>query len=130
MFVFAMMVLSPEKMLSQNPIPSFNVPIIIDPTLFEEVVPSFGAKANFLHNQWLSPSNRAEKKLCLNVKDRNTSYTSWVVAEVYSLDGSIIYGLFTVNEGTVFEIFLSASLTWGVRVIDASANAELDVWFD
>jgi len=130
MFVFAMMILSPEKLLSQNPIPSFNVPIIIDPTVFEEVPQSFNTLYNLLSPFPLSTKNSGEKKLVLIVTDRDLSVSSWVEIEVYSLDGAVVYGPFTVNEGVLFEMILSTSLTWGVRIIDASEGSMVDVWFD
>jgi len=130
LFVLLGAVLFTENLLAQNPIPSYDVPIINDPTVFEEVSPELNISFNYFGNVIYSPSTREEKKLKLEVSDRDSSTTSWVTIEVYSLDGAVEYGPFTVNEGVTFQLSLSTALTWGVRVIDASVGSEVDVWFD
>jgi hypothetical protein len=130
LFVLLGTVLFTENLLAQNPIPSYDVPIINDPTVFEEVVLPLCTSFNCTNLSLLAPNNREEKKLGLMVTDRDNSINSWVVIEVYSLDGGVAYGPFTVIEGVLFEMALSTSLTWGVRVTDSSEGSIVDVWFD
>ncbi len=130
LFVLLGTVLLTENLFAQNPIPSYDVPIINDPTVFEEVSPDLNTSSIYFGHMVYYLSTMEEKKLKLEVSDRDSSTTSWLSIEVYSLDGTVEYGPFTVNEGVTFEISLSTALTWGVRVIDASVGSEVDVWFD
>lgn len=119
-----------NKLSAQNPIPSFNVPIIADPTIFEEVVPSSSFNFNNLNLSLAQPGSREERKLNVDVSDLNLLTTSWAVIEVFSLDEGVSYGPFTVYEGTTFNITLSDTFLWGVRVLDASDGSKMDVWFE
>lgn len=119
-----------NKLSAQNPIPSFNVPIIVDPTIFEEVVPSSSFNFNSLNLSLPQPGSREERKLNVYVSDKNTLTTSWAIIEIYSLDESVFYAPFTVYEGAAFNITLSDTLLWGVRVLNASEGSKMDVWFE
>ncbi|MCF8347644.1 MAG: hypothetical protein K9G61_02415 [Bacteroidales bacterium] len=119
-----------NKLSAQNPIPSFNVPIIVDPTIFEEVVPSSSFNFNSLNLSLPQLGSREERKLHVTTVDDVYLSTAWVTIEVYSLDGAITYGSFTVYEGTLFEISLSSDSLWGVSVIGASPGSRMSVWFD
>jgi len=122
-----------SKLSAQYSIPSFNVPVIGDPTTFEEVLEtsaSFGSTNLLYFNPFgQKPINREEKKLKATTSDPNTNTTSCIMFEVYSLDGTDIYGPFTVYEGEIFEICIDER-EWGIRVLTASEESEMSVWIE
>ena len=122
-----------SKLSAQYSIPSFNVPVIADPTTFEEVPEtsgSYGSTYLLYFNPFShKPINREEKKLKVTTLDPNTNTTSCIMFEVYSLDGTDIYGPFTVYEGEVFEICIDER-EWGIKVLEASEGSEMSVWIE
>jgi len=125
--------LASKSAFSQNPIPSFNVPVVADPTSFEETPPplrTFITKALVTNPFSQKPINRDEKTIKIKTKDHLENNAAWSEFIIYSLDSSIEYGPYTNMEGTIFEKTLSTQYEWGVRVQDASIECEMDVWFN
>ncbi len=130
--LFAVILLS-KSAFSQNPIPSYDVPVVADPTSFEEAPPPNRTpilKAMGTNPFSQKPINRTEKLLKIKTKDKVTNNTAWSEFIIYSIDSNIEYGPYTNMEGTIFEKTLSSQYEWGVRVNDASSECEMDVWFD
>jgi len=111
------------KLSAQNPIPSFNVPVIADPTTFEE-----NPVANFLFGA--NVLSREERQIYIITSNRTPETTAWVVIEIYSLDGTITYSSFYVAEGDLFEQVVDGERNWGIRVLDASSESTMDVWIE
>ena len=133
LFVIAAVTVLTNKATAQYAIPSYDVPVVADPTTFEETSRSSSysispfTKINVLSIQ---PVGKGERKLIVTVKDSNINTTAWVIINIYSLDGSITYGPYTVTEGIDFEKYLSTDYEWGVSTIDASVGSEMDVFFE
>ncbi|OFY48974.1 MAG: hypothetical protein A2W85_15020 [Bacteroidetes bacterium GWF2_41_31] len=119
-----------HNLFAQYPIPSFNVPVIIDPTIFEEINPSSGTTFNNLGFSFGQPGSREEKKLKIEIKDQSILTSAWASIEVYSLSGNLIYGPFSIYEGVPFELAVSTAELWGIRVLNASEECQMDVWFE
>jgi hypothetical protein len=121
------------KVTAQNPIPSFNVPVIADPTTFEEVpVAKLISTTTLKHNKELgkTPKNAERRNIVIQTIDENAATTSWVIVQIYSLDGTFLYGPFYISEGDTFEHEIDDELMWGVNVLDASFGARMDVWIE
>lgn len=130
--IFAVILLS-KSLFSQNPIPSYDVPVVMDPTSFEEVpLPNRTSIIKAIRTNPFSqkPIIRTEKLLKIKTKDNVANNTAWSKFIIYSIDSNIEYGPYTNTEGTIFEKLLSSQYEWGVRVNDASSECEMDVWFD
>jgi len=131
-FILLFAVLFSSQISAQNPIPSYNVPVIADPTIFEEI-PDLKSlsfeKSDFLTLACKQPSNSEEKLILIKVEKKDSRELQWATVNIYSLDGLTTYGPFTVIEGTIFEISVD-DRRWGVRVINASSNASLSVWIE
>lgn len=133
LLVIAAVTVFTSSTFAQYAIPSYDVPVIADPTTFEEAVPTTSfyvspfTKANQT-NQVSVPDGR--RKLNVTTIDSNINTTAWATIEIYSLDGNITYGPYTVYEGLPFSQFLSDEYEWGVNTIDASEGCEMSVWFD
>lgn len=126
-------VLFSNKLAAQNPIPSFNVPVVVDPTTFEEVTDTTSAanlSIGYIISSWKSKQGQGEQKLNIKAKDKNNTNTAWVRVIVYSLDNSIVYDPYDVYEGSLYELILSTEYEWGVSAINSSNECEMDVWFD
>ena len=129
LLVIAGMMLS-HNLFAQYPIPSFNVPVVVDPTIFEEINPSSGTNFNNLGYSLIQPDSREEKKFRILAKDNNILNQAWVIIDIYSLDGSFQYGPYTVTENNIFEMTVDNNILWGIRVKDASQDCVMDVWFE
>jgi len=122
-----------NKLAAQNPIPSYDVPVVADPTTFEESTSASSTYNSSRANSDLLIQNklgRGEKLLKLKTKDQATNTTAFADFYIYAIDATFQYGPFNCLEGTTFSQTLSADYIWGVRVIDASSNCEIDVWFE
>jgi len=118
-----------NKLSAQNPIPSFHVPIIVDPTIFEEVIPSFNTQFSYLASTLKQPRSIDERRLKVMVQSPPSRQLAWAVVIVYSLDQQSTYGPFTVLEGEVHESIIDER-QWGVRVMDSSSDCLLSVWIE
>jgi len=121
-----------NKLSAQNPIPAFNVPVIADPTVFEETSGTSSAcfsLSDGLPQVLKSPFNADERTLCVELERKLNKDYIWSTFMVYSLDGLTTYGPFTIFEGEVHRTTVDLRL-WGVRVVNASSDAKLSVWFD
>ncbi len=121
------------KLSAQYSIPSFNVPVIADPTTFEEAQSSntsYNINLLLFNPFSQKPVNREERDIIIKVKDNDSGTTAYATVEIYSLDYTYLYGPYTVYEGTNFEMPLSSEYQWGLRTIAASTGCEMDVWFE
>jgi hypothetical protein len=122
-----------NKVYAQYAIPSFDVPVVADPTTFEEMSRSSNnfttptAKNNSLSKK---PISRGERKLNVELKSNDDKTMSSASIEIYSLDVSTTYGPYSVYEGTPFQKFLNEEYEWGVRILFATSGCEMSVWFD
>jgi len=122
-----------NKVYAQYAIPSYNVPIVADPTTFEEMSPSSN---NFttptVKNSSLSkkPISRGERMITIKTKGYDDATTACASIEIYSLDVSTTYGPYAVYEGTPFQKLLNDDYEWGVRILFATSGCEMSVWFD
>ncbi len=123
-----------SKLAAQYSIPSFDVPVIADPTTFEETpannVIGFSNVTQGFVRVIQKSRTREIRKMNVEAKDKDVATTAWANIMIYSLDNLINYGPYTVTEGTIFEMDLSAEYEWGVEVVDASQGCELSVWYD
>jgi hypothetical protein len=115
---------------AQNPIPSYDVLIVTIPATFEEFAPSSGVHFNYFDLSFTEMRTMEEKKLNVLATDYNPTTKASAIIEVYSLDGSITYGPYTVIESDIFTMILPSSILWGVRIIDSDKGSEVDVWFE
>ncbi len=129
LLVVAGMIFS-HNLFAQYPIPSFNVPVVVDPTIFEESIPLSSRSFNIVSSSLKQPTNIDEKKMIIVVKDDAIATASWVTLEVYSINGDSVFGPFQVNEGNTFMIALSITELWGVRVLNSSEECKMDIWFE
>jgi hypothetical protein len=133
LFLLIFIIIFTNEIHAQYPIPSYNVPIVADPTLFEEEI---AQPLNINSNHWIllpiicGPVGIGEKAVVVKIRDDITTSTAQADINIYSLDGSIIYGPFTVIEGTNLVVPLDAGYLWGVRVLTTTPISEMDVWFD
>ncbi len=116
-----------NNLSAQYSIPSYNVPVVADPTTFEEIQRTTVSYNNPVSQQL---GNRGRRKLIIKVKDNNSSSTATETINIYSLDGSFLFGPYTVSEGSNFEIDLDDDLDWGLCVLQATPDSEMDVWFE
>jgi len=116
-----------SKVSAQYSIPSYDVPVIADPTTFEEASVS---NMTMSIEPFKNPKTREKRKVLVEAIDKDVSKGAWVSIRIYSLDNTIIYGPYLVNEGIVFEMELDADYKWGVKAIDASDNCKMSVWFE
>lgn len=133
LFVIAAVTVLTNKLVAQNPIPSFNVPVIVNPTTFEEISNSSSNLATpFSIGETLfsQTAGKGEVKLNIEATDKNNETTASAIVEIYSLDTELVYGPYTVVEGTIFTMFLSDKYEWGVRTLFATSGCELSTWFD
>ena len=124
-----------NKALAQYPIPSFNVPIVADPTTFTEVTSSSAysqSPINISRSLFVSKSlTRGEKKVNITARDGDIQTTASATVNIYANENrSITYGPYTVIEGSPFSKTLSDQYTWSVQVVGCSEGCELDVWYD
>lgn len=127
------LILISVNVVAQNPIPSYDVPVIVDPTTFEEQTNS--NSATYSHITFLIASNpdkgaRSEKELCIRIKDENNSTTAFSEFYIIAIDTTITYGPYYCYEGTVFTKLVSSDYLWRVMVADATSESFMDVWFD
>ncbi len=133
LIVIAAVTVLTNKAYAQYAIPSYDVPVVADPTTFEETSKSSSYSISpftKLSPFSIQPVNRGKRKLNVTTKDNDIGTTAWATIEIYSLDGNITYGPYTVYEGTPFSILLSEDYEWGVRTLDSSTDCEMSVWFD
>jgi hypothetical protein len=123
-----------NKVTAQYSIPSFDVPVIADPTTFEEMplenVVGFGNVVHGIEPVIIETGTREERIMRVDATDKDVATTAWSNIVIYSLDNTINYGPYTVYEGNNFEINLSTDYEWGLRVVDASQGCEMSVWYD
>ena len=131
-FILLSTLIFSNRLSAQNPIPSFSVPVIADPTIFEEMgetkyvnMKQFGLSTSIQKQ----PFNTGDKKILVKVDRRDLRELQWATVIIYSLDGLTTFGPYTVLEGTVCETVVDER-SWGVRVINASSNAFLSVWIE
>jgi hypothetical protein len=115
------------KLSAQYSIPSFNVPVIADPTTFEETPAS---NMTIGIEYFKKPNTREERKMTVKITDPGRTAIACASIIVYSLDNTIEYGPYMVYAGNPFEIMLSTDYTWGVRIIEATEDCELSVWYE
>jgi len=121
-----------SRLLAQNPIPSFGVPVIADPTIFEEMDDAKTLNGNL--SSFLTPtlherSAMGKRKMLVKVERSDSRELEWATITIYSLDGLTTHDPYTVMEGVIYEASIDERL-WGVRVINASSNAKLSVWIE
>ena len=122
-----------SKLTAQYSIPSFDVPVIADPTTFEESPISNAIGFGNITMGFVpvkNPVNREERIIVVKAIDKDVATNAWADIIIYSLDYSISYGPYTVNEGNLFEMGLSEEYEWGVEVVDASQGCEMSVWYE
>ncbi|MBU2555172.1 MAG: hypothetical protein KKF98_12005 [Bacteroidetes bacterium] len=121
-----------NKLSAQNPIPSFNVPVIADPTVFEELIMSSAPCLTLTKNFTEAvkrPFNVDERTVYVKADKKSSKDIEWATYIVYSLDGITTIGPITILEGEVKKTTVDMRL-WGVRVINASSDVKLSVWFE
>jgi hypothetical protein len=121
------------KLSAQNPIPSFNIPVVADPTTFEESpVTSPSSNNYFEQNNPFSqrPMSRGERWIYVETIDTDDNTTASVSFNIYSLNETHNYGPYSVNEGSPFTMQLSETEEWGLKVNQSTLNAEMSVWFE
>ena len=128
LFIIAAITALNNKTFAQYAIPSYDVPVIADPTTFEETATQSTTSGFNLISA--NPASRGERKVNVRVIDNDMQTTASSTIEIYSLDESITYGPYTVYEETTFELLLTEEYEWGVRVLAASEGCEMSVWFD
>lgn len=131
--IISLVILLSSELKAQNPIPSFNVPVVIDPTIFEELtvvnssIYQFAMKSKIaMHNK----SVRGEKVMKIRTKDNASNNNAFTDFYIYAVDTTLQYGPYNCTEGSVFSKTLSSNYMWGVRVINASNDCYMDVWFE
>ncbi len=122
------------KLSAQYSIPSYDVPVIADPTTFEETPVSnaigFGNVVRGVEEEIQDLGSRDERIILTKTIDDYESTTAWAVIIIYSLDNTINYGPYTVYEDIAFNMNLSTDYEWGVKVVDASQGCQLSVWYE
>ncbi len=121
------------KLSAQNPIPSFNVPVITEPTTFEESTGDNPMSYNYFvrSNPFSSkPMSRGERLIFVDIIDADENNTATSTFTIYSLNDYYDYGPYNVSEGTPFSMPLTDAVDWGVRVSQASQSSEMSVWFE
>ncbi|MFK5854496.1 MAG: hypothetical protein QM503_00095 [Bacteroidota bacterium] len=131
LFVLVALTVLTNNAMAQYGIPSYDVPVIADPTTFEETTSYNFTKTLSKPNPFIQkPTSRGEKMLTIIVRNQDVQTTAWVSIEIYTINESITYGPYTVYEGTPLEQSLSTEYEWGVRVLTASTGCEMSVWFN
>ncbi len=102
---------------AQNPIPSYNNPVIVGETFEEE-------DEDFIFFMM----SMEERKLKIGINDPNQSqFVEWAIIEYYSLDGTFISNPLYVDENNSLEINID-NRKYGVRVLSKSENCQISVW--
>ncbi|HEY9114436.1 MAG TPA: hypothetical protein VIN10_07020 [Bacteroidales bacterium] len=117
--VIGLIIVSPSKAQAQYPIPSYQVELMQVNATFEENE----------NTEILSPINREESQLTIEVGDPNPLQVSWVIVNVYSLDGQDVLGPYTVMEGSLLSVAID-DRAWGVKVVNCLEGAILSVWIE
>ena len=107
-----------QAMMGQNPIPSYNFPV--------------SRQANFVEQRPIltTSDNSREKRqvivktTCVGSEISNCSATVWV----YSLDGTTVYGPFTMYGGQTLRVDID-DREWGVYVT-TDDQIVVDVWIE
>lgn len=129
---FVALLLLSGNIHAQYSIPSFDAPIIADPTTFEEVTMQNSTSYSFVkENPFVTkPNGRDEKNIFVSSKDNNQNTNAFFTFEIYSLDHTINYGPFTTYEGNIFTMSLNANIQWGIRSVACSEGCIVDIWFE
>ena len=121
------------RLSAQYAIPSFNAPVVADPTSFEETTAtsiSFHANTLTLFNYLNHKSkNREERKMKIAANRPNSKAQLLASVIVYSLDEQTTLGPYNVEEGVILEVEIDER-DWGVKVVSAINNCELSVWIE
>ncbi len=121
------------RLSAQYTIPSFNVPVVADPTSFEETGAtnfSYGANSIVRFNHLKQkPSNRERRKMKVAVSKTLSKTQVLATVMVYSLDEQTTLGPYPVVEGIVLEVVIDER-DWGVKVVSAIDDCELSVWIE
>ncbi len=121
------------RLSAQYTIPSFNVPVVADPTSFEETGAtnfSYGANSLVKFNHLKQkPSNREERKMKVQFERPPSKTTICATVLIYSVDGQTTLGPYPVVEGVVLEVTIDER-DWGVKVVNAINDCELSVWIE
>ncbi len=131
-FILLSTLIFSNRLLAQNPIPSFSVPVIADPTIFEEMddVKTLNEDlSGFLTPTLHERSAMGKRKMLVKVERSESRESEWATITIYSLDGLTTLESYTVMEGVIYEASIDERL-WGVKVINASSNAILSVWIE
>jgi hypothetical protein len=116
--VFAVLLLAPFTSIeAQIEIPAYNVELTGSTITFEENHPP------------LPFMSAEERKLNVDAIDNSPSTTASINIIVYKLDATIVYGPYTVYEGSVFDMDIDEN-EWGVDIISYSSGAIASVWFE
>jgi len=121
-----------KSAFSQNPIPSYNVPVVEDPTSFEETPPpSRRSVFKTLGTNPFSqkPVNRAKKTIYIKTKNTDNDNTAAIDVNISAIDGTITYGPYTILELETFSMELDEQKLWCVSVLQ-SEDSYMDVWFE
>ena len=133
LFVVSLVTVLSSKVVAQYAIPSYDVLIVADPTTFEETSRSSSSHPILVKvtNPFIQkPTSRGEKKIYINTKDLDSGTSASASVVIYSLDGTYMYGPYTVIEGTTYSMVLDDNYRWGVQTISCTEDCEMDVWFD
>ena len=116
---------------AQNPIPSYNVPILVEPTTFEEGASStnFVVQSNHRTNIIITNCSEEERKMVVKVIKPSQAEGASAVVYIYSLDEQDILGPFTVTHEAQLEQAIDER-EWGVEVVSATEGCEISTWIE
>ncbi len=115
--VFAVLLLAPfTSIKAQIEIPAYNVTLIGSTISFEEDHPPL-------------PFLAAEERNVIVIANDDNPSTAWINIIVYKLDASVVYGPYTVYEGSGFDMDIDEN-EWGVDITSYSTGAKVSVWIE
>jgi len=118
------------KVSAINPTHSGSSITINEPANFVDAKETNAAlNASFL---WMEPltqqtTSMGERKMRVEVDDRETTSTATAEVNIYSLDGIDVLGPFTVTEGTALVVDIDER-EWSVSTSSTSQGAEISYW--
>ncbi len=113
---------------AQYLIPAYNAEIISDPTTFVESASDNMCRSEYCNYLWNFKSAE-KKKLFVLLKNNSTTVAS-ATFNIYSPEHDILYGPYTVTEGTLFTKELNADYIWRVDIIDCTINSTMNIWIE
>jgi hypothetical protein len=114
--IFFLMAL--QSLKAQNPIPSYNFPVVVHANFQERRTESDQSR------NCLGKRDVVVQTTCGSSTILNCSATVWV----YSLDGETVYGPFTVYGGETLRVEID-DREWGVYV-ESNDDVIVDVWIE